>query len=255
VRPALPNRLKRKLAEGKPALGFWLSLNSIQITEIASGSGYDWLLLDMEHSLYNSESVVPHLLAARHGGDAELVVRLPGTDPDLVKRLLDAGIRSFMFPFVQTLEEARLAVASTRYPPQGIRGVAGGTRATRFGHDANYGKTYADDICVIIQIESAQAVANIPSYGTIEGLDAMLIGANDLAATMGHFGDVGHPDVQAKFDAAGKLIRATGKAAGFQFFDLAVAKRLIGEGFALAAVAGDTNIVLRGAADVLKQLG
>ena len=255
MKPSPPNLLKRKLTEGKPALGFWLSLNNIQITEIASGSGYDWLLLDMEHSLYGIESLATHLLAARHGGDAELVVRVPSVDPNLIKRLLDAGIRSFMFPFVQTVEEAKLAVASTRYPPQGIRGVANGTRTTRFGHDTTYGSTYADDICVIVQIESARATANIPEYGKIDGLDAMLIGANDLAATMGHYGDVDHPEVQAKFNEAGKLIRATGKAAGFQFFDIPLAKRLIGEGFTLAAVAGDTSIVLRGAADVLKQFG
>ena len=235
------NHLKRLLAERKTALGFWLSTNSLTVTELAAGAGWDWLLLDMEHTLLDVETVERHLLAARYAGAAaELVVRIPSTDPVLVKRLLDAGVRSFMFPFVQTLEEARLAVAATRYPPHGIRGFAGGTRANRYGRDTKYLSTYADDICVIIQIESPQAVANIPAYGGTDGIDAMLIGANDLAANMGHVGDTRHPDVAAAVDSAGRAIIATGKAAGFQFFDDR-ADHLIGQGFTLAAVAGDIH--------------
>ena len=137
-----PNALKRKLAERAPALGFWLSLNSLGGTEIAAGAGFDWLLLDMEHAVLDPESVERHVLAAHHGGGAELVVRVPSIDPALVKRLLDAGVRSFMFPFVQTVEEAQLAVASTRYPPEGIRGYSGGTRATHYGRDKSYLATH-----------------------------------------------------------------------------------------------------------------
>src|SRR5689334_10954700 len=181
-----PNRLKRKLRAGEPALGYWLSLNSLALTEMASGAGWDWLLLDAEHSTHNDESVERHLLAALNGGPAEMVVRIPRIDSALVKRLIDGGVRSFMFPFVQTVEEARLAVASTRYPPHGIRGFSGTTRASRWGKDTSYLETYADDICVIIQIESPQGISNIAAYGAIDGLDAMLIGANDLAANMGH---------------------------------------------------------------------
>ena len=247
-----PNRLKRLLAERKTALGFWLSLNSLAATEIAAGAGYDWLLLDAEHTLYTVESIERHLLAAHHAGtETELVVRVPATDPVLVKGLLDAGVRSFMFPFVQTVEEARLAVAATRYPPKGVRGFASGTRASRYGRDRSYLATYADDLCVIIQIESAAAVSNIAAYGGIDGIDAMLIGANDLAANMGHLGDTSHPDVVAKFDEAGAAIMASGKAAGFQFFDREIAARLIGKGMTLAAVGGDINVMLRGTHDVL----
>lgn len=243
-----PNALKRKLAARQPALGFWLSLNSLAVTEMVAGAGWDWLLLDMEHVLHDPETVERHLLAAHHGGPAEFVVRLPTTDPVLVKRLLDAGVRSFMFPFVQTMEEATLAVAATRYPPAGIRGYSGGTRATGYGRDKDYLTTYADEICVIIQIESAEAVGNISAYGAIEGIDAMLIGANDLAANMGHLGDTSHPDVVAKIDEAGRGIMATGKAAGFQFFDRERAQELLDRGFTLAAVAGDIDTVSRGMA-------
>ena len=247
------NHLQRRLAERQTALGFWLSTNSLTVTELAAAAGWDWLLLDMEHTLLDVETVERHLLAAHHAGSAtELVVRIPSTDPVLVKRLLDAGVRSFMFPFVETVEEARLAVASTRYPPHGIRGFAGGTRANRYGKDTSYLSTYADNICVIIQIESPRAVANIAAYGAIDGLDAMLIGANDLAANMGHVGDTRHADVAAAVESAGRDIIATGKSAGFQFFDER-AEQLIGQGFTLAAVAGDIHSLnTRMAADIAR---
>ena len=248
-----PNQLKRKLSAGQPALGYWLSLNSLAGTEMAAGAGWDWLLLDMEHSIHNVEVIESHLLAAHHGGDAELVVRIPSIDPVLVKLLIDSGVRSFMFPFVQTMEEARMAVEATRYPPHGMRGFSGTTRANRYGRDASYLKTYADDLCVIIQIETPQAVANIPAYGTIEGVDAMLIGANDLAANMGHLGDTRHPDVVRAVEGAGQAIRSTGKAAGFQFFDERAA-HLMKHGFTLAAVGGDLHTMSVGMGQRLADL-
>jgi 4-hydroxy-2-oxoheptanedioate aldolase len=250
-----PNGLKRKLAAKQPALGFWLSLNSLAVTEAATGAGWDWLLLDMEHVIHDVETVERHLLAAHHGGPAELVVRPPSLDPNLIKRLMDAGVRSYMFPFVQTVEEARLAVASTRYPPKGIRGYSGGTRANHWGRDTSYLQAYEDDLCVIIQIESPEAVANIPEYGKVEGVDAMLIGANDLTANLGHLGDTSHPELLATFDAAGKAIMATGKASGFQFFDNERSRGLLERGFTLAAVQGDLNTILRGGEQALAAFG
>lgn len=247
-----PNQLKRKLSAGQPALGYWLSLNSLAATEMAAGAGWDWLLLDMEHSIHNIEVVESHVLAALNGGSAELVVRIPSIDPVLVKQLLDGGVRSFMFPFVQTMEEARLAVESTRYPPHGMRGFSGTTRANRYGRDTDYLKSYADEVCVIIQIETPQAVTNIPTYGTIDGIDAMLIGANDLAANMGHLGDTRHPEVVRTLEGAGQAIRATGKASGFQFFDERAA-HLLKQGFTLAAVDGDLHTMSSGMARRLSE--
>ncbi len=247
------NHLKAKLSANETALGFWLSLNSVALTELAAGAGFDWLLLDAEHTVHNVESIEQHVLAGAHAGtQTELVVRIPSIDPILVKGLIDAGVRSFMFPFVQTVEEARLAVAATRYPPHGIRGYSGSTRANRYGRDKGYNASYADDICVIIQIESPQSAANIAEFGKIDGLDAMLIGANDLAANMGHLGNTAHPDVVAAFDKAAAAIMATGKAAGFQFFDREIARRLIGRGMTLAAVSGDINVMIRGTAEVVE---
>jgi len=244
-----PNELKRKLAGRQPALGYWLSLRSLAVTEMAAGLGWDWLLLDMEHVIHDVETVEQHLLAARHASSqTELVVRVPSIDPALVKRLLDGGVRSFMFPLVQTVEEARLAVASTRYPPKGIRGFSGGTRATRWGRDTSYLSTYEDDICVILQIESPETIPNIAAFGAMDGVDAMLIGANDLAANCGHLGDTSHPEVIKVFDEAALQILATGKATGFQFFNQQRAKGLMDRGLTLAAVAGDLDTLTRASA-------
>ena len=236
------NHLKQKLAAKQRALGFWLRLNSLGLTEMAAGAGWDWLLLDMEHAIYNDESVERHLLAAHHGGDAELVVRIPFIDAALVKRLMDMGVRSYMFPFVQTVEEAKLAVQATRYPPTGVRGFSGATRASRYGRDVDYLKTFADDVCVIIQIETPQAISNIAAYGEVVCADQHCIHSLDLAANMGHLGDTRHPDVARAVSDAGRAIRATGRASGFQFFDER-AKSLLDEGFTLAAVEGDLDAV------------
>lgn len=240
-----PNSFKRRLAEGKPQLGFWLSLDSLAATEIAAGGGFEWILLDTEHTGIGLDRVEQHLLAARHGGDAEFIVRVPDIDPNRVKRLLDMGVRSFMFPWVQRIEDCRLAVAATRYPPAGIRGVSGIHRGNRWSRDRDYFAHAHEDICVIVQIETPQAVTAIPEFGTVEGLDAMFIGPNDLASNMGHLGNVGHPEVTSAISEALDRVRATGKAAGILNFDPAAAGRLLAQGFTFAAIGSDATALLR----------
>jgi 4-hydroxy-2-oxoheptanedioate aldolase len=251
MRPVPPNAFKRRLADRTPQFGYWLSLNSLAATEIAAGAGYEWVLVDMEHSALNVETVEQHLLAARHGGDAEFFVRIPSVDVVLVKRLLDAGIRSFMFPNVQTVEDAKLAVAATRYPPHGIRGFAGNHRANRYTGNPDYPFTAADDICVILQVETTGAIANIPAYTAIDGVDGILVGPNDLAASMGHLAKTGHPDVQAKVSEACRLINSGGKAAGMLDFNTATTQPLLAQGFSFLAVGSDISTIVRGTKQVL----
>lgn len=251
MRPIPPNMFKRRLADRAARQpGFWLSLNSLAATEMAAGAGFDWLLLDMEHTPIDVESVEHHLLAARHGGDAEFVVRVPSIDPVLVKRLLDTGIRSFMFPNVQTVDEARLAVAATRYPPAGMRGYSGINRANRFAGNPGYAAQAHEDIVVILQVETEAAIANIPDYGNIPGVDGMLVGPNDLAASLGLLGQSGHPDVLARVGAARSAIVASGVAAGMLDFNPATAQGLFDDGFGFVAVGGDSTTLVRG----MKQL-
>jgi len=154
------NRFKRALAAGNQQIGLWMSLASPSPTEVAAGAGFDWLLLDMEHSPNELPDIAHHLRAAE-GGTAEPVVRVPWNEPVIVKRLLDIGARTLLFPFVQSAEEARRAVTATRYPPQGIRGFAGTTRANRYGRVAGYAQNAAEEICVLVQCETRKAVADI----------------------------------------------------------------------------------------------
>lgn len=245
MRQLPPNAFKRRLYDRTPQPGYWLSLNSLAATEVAAGAGFDWLLLDMEHSTLSIETVERHLLAAHHGGDAEFMVRVPSVDPVIVKRLLDAGVRNFMFPYVQTVEDARLAVAATRYPPAGIRGYAGNTRANRYATDAAYAAKAHEEIAVILQVETPQALANIPAYGAIDGVDGIFIGPNDLAASVGLVGQSTHPDVRKLVLEAGSAIRATGKAAGMLDFNIDTARPLLAGDFDFVAVGSDLYTLAR----------
>ena len=180
------NVFKRRLQDGARQPGLWLTLESPTATEILAGAGYDWLLLDMEHTTVDPSQVADHIRAAS-GGTAELAVRIPYNEPVMVKRLLDAGIRTLMFPYVQSAAEARAAVAATRYPPDGIRGVSGNMRANSYARVRNYGEVYRTQQCVIVQLESPKAIAAIEEIAAIEGVDALFIGPNDLAAQHGPF--------------------------------------------------------------------
>src|SRR5690349_8429308 len=200
------NHFKRGIASGgTPQIGLWLSLASPFATEIVAGAGFDWVLVDMEHSA-NDLSEVGHHLRAAVGGTAEPVVRPPWNEPVMVKRLLDIGVRSFLFPFVQSAEEARRAVAATRYPPDGIRGVAVATRANRYGRVPDYPKRAAEEICILVQVETRRAVQEIEAIAAVDGVDGIFIGPSDLAADMGHLGNSQHPEVQDAILEAGRRI-------------------------------------------------
>jgi 4-hydroxy-2-oxoheptanedioate aldolase len=238
------NRFKRALASRTPQIGLWMSLASPAATEVAAGSGFDWLLLDMEHSPNELPDIAHHLRAAE-GGTAEPVVRVPWNEPVMVKRLLDIGARTLLFPFVQSAEEARRAVAATRYPPQGIRGFAGTTRANRYGRVADYAKRASEEICVLVQCETRKAVADIPAIAATDGVDGIFIGPADLAADMGHLADTQHADVQAAILDAGKRIRASGKAPGFLSTREDETRRVLDGGFLFVAVGSDVGVLAR----------
>jgi 4-hydroxy-2-oxoheptanedioate aldolase len=245
MRDDLPqNRFKHALAQGKPQIGLWLSLASPAVTEVAAGAGFDWLLLDMEHAPNELPDIAHHLRAAE-GGTAEPVVRVPWNEPVIVKRLLDIGARSLLFPFVQSAEEARRAVAATRYPPHGIRGFAGTTRANRYGRVRDYAKRAAEAICVLVQSETRRAVADIPAIAAVEGIDGVFIGPADLAADMGHLADTQHAEVQAAILDAGRRIREGGKAPGFLSLREDETRRVLAGGFTFVAVGTDVALLAR----------
>jgi 4-hydroxy-2-oxoheptanedioate aldolase len=253
MRDDLPrNRFKHALAAGTRQLGLWLSLASPAATEIAAGAGFDWLLLDMEHSPNELPDIAHHLRAAE-GGTAEPVVRVPWNDPVMVKRLLDIGARSLLFPFVQSVEEARRAVAATRYPPDGIRGYAGATRANRYGRVKDYAQRAAEELCVLVQCETRKAVADISGIAALPGIDGIFIGPSDLAADMGHLGDTQHPEVQAAILEAGRRIKAAAKAPGFLSLREDETRRVLDAGFLFVAIGTDVSLLARQSEALLRR--
>ena len=191
--------LKQTLRPGSRLSGFWLSLCSPTVTEIAAGSGIDWLLLDMEHAPNDLSQITDHLRAATSAApDAQMVVRMPSSDQTMTKRLLDIGVQNLMFPMIQNAEDARRAVSWTRYPPEGLRGISATIRANNYARQTDYLSTYTDAQCVIVQVETPEAVDQIPAIAAVAGVDAIFIGPGDLSSAMGHTGNPMHPDVQEK---------------------------------------------------------
>jgi 4-hydroxy-2-oxoheptanedioate aldolase len=248
-----PNMFKRNLTAGKQQIGMWLAMDSLMATEILAGSGYDWLLLDMEHACIDVSEVLNHLRAAK-GGTAELVVRIPWSDPIMMKRLLDAGVRSFMIPMVQSAAEAQLVVDATRYPPHGIRGLAGNTRASNFNRIPSYVSSCQEEQCIVVQIETPAAVEAIETIGAIDGIDGLFIGPNDLSANMGFTGKAGAPEVKQLVARALQKMKATGKAPGILNFVPTEARALLASGFVFIAVGSDASIVARRSETLLQEI-
>ena len=238
------NQLKRALRDGRPQIGLWSMLSSHITVEVIAGSGFDWLLLDTEHSP-NELPMVQSQLQAMIGGTASAVVRVVWNDAVVFKRLLDIGVQSFLVPFVQNADEARRAVAATRYPPLGIRGVAAAHRANRYGRVKDYAKRANDEICVIVQLETRVALGNLEAIAAVDGVDALFIGPSDLAADLGHIGDNAHPDVRATIDDTIGRIRKTGKAAGILAPVEADARHWLEVGARFVAVGSDVGVLAR----------
>jgi 4-hydroxy-2-oxoheptanedioate aldolase len=240
------NSFKHALAAGRPQIGLWSSLASNVTVELIAAAGYDWILLDMEHSPNDLESLLGQLQAAEPY-PTHAVVRVPWNDTVLLKRVLDIGAQSVLVPMVNTAEEARAAVAAMRYPPRGIRGVAGQTRASRFGRVPGYGRRAEEQLCLIVQVETAAAIERIEAIAAVDGVDAMFIGPSDLAASMGHPGEAGHPAVIEAVTAAIRRIVAAGKPAGVLTQDAAFTRLCIEAGSTFTAVGTDLGVLLRGA--------
>lgn len=237
------NKLKKALAGGKTQLGIWSNLKSPMVAEALCYTSFDWIVIDMEHGPNDIGDVISQLQAMA-AGDLSPVVRPPWNDLVIIKRLLDAGVQSLVIPYIQNLEEARSAVAATRYPPEGVRGVAGGSRATRFGQIKDYQQKAADELCVILQVETVEAVEHIEAIAGVEGVDAIFVGPADLAASMGHLGNFDHPEVQAKILEAATRIKNAGQVPGILSFNVERAKEYIEMGYQFVAVGSDQSLLV-----------
>jgi len=239
------NTFKRALKAGKPQIGLWCSLSSHYAIELVAGSGFDWLLLDTEHSPNDLESVLTQLQAAAPY-PTHPVVRVPWNDMVTIKRFLDIGSQTILIPYVQDAEEAKAAVAHTRYPPAGVRGVAGGTRATRWGRVKDYAKRAHEEICVLVQVETQTALDNLERIAAVDGVDGVFIGPADLHASLGYPGETNNPKVMPVIDEAVRRIRKAGKAPGILTTVEADARRWLECGGQFVAVGVDTVVLARG---------
>jgi 4-hydroxy-2-oxoheptanedioate aldolase len=241
------NAFKRAIKAGRQQIGLWCSLPSHVTVEVVAGAGFDWLLLDTEHSANELPMVYSQLQAAASGGPAHPVVRLPWNDAVMIKRFLDAGAQTLLLPMVETAAEAKRAVEATRYPPQGIRGFAGAARASRFGRVGAYHVRAHEELCVLVQVETRRGLENLDAIAATEGIDGVFIGPGDLSAALGYLGQQKHPDVVAIIEGAIRRIRALGNAPGILTSDEALARRYIEAGSLFTAVGADISLLARGA--------
>lgn len=244
------NKFKGALKSGRQLPGLWSSIGSNIVAEILAHSDFDWVTLDTEHTHNETPALVSQMQAMK-GGNASVLVRPAWNDAVLIKRILDIGAQSLVIPFVQNAEEARAAVAATRYPPEGIRGAAGGSRAASYGRNKNYLHEAANEIAVIVQIETGEAVQEIEAIASVPGVDAVFIGPSDLSASLGHLNNPNHEDVQVVIKGAIEKLIAMGKPGGTLAFNPVDAQRYFDWGFTFVAVGSDVKLLTQGSHDLL----
>jgi 4-hydroxy-2-oxoheptanedioate aldolase len=240
------NAFKHAIAAGKLQIGLWSSLCSNIAAEIISDSGFDWILLDSEHSPNEIPDLLGQLQAVARGA-ATPIIRPAWNDAVLAKRALDIGAQTLLFPYVQNAEEARRAVASMRYPPEGIRGVSVASRASRFGRTPGYLAKANGEMCALVQVETRSALDQLESIAGVEGVDGVFIGPSDLAASLGHLGNPQASDVQKAIQDAGKRLKAIGKPAGILTGNEEEARRYMDWGYRFVAVGADVGLLAKNA--------
>jgi len=240
------NNFKHAIKAGKLQIGLWSSLCSNIVSEVIADSGFDWILLDTEHAPNELPNVVSQLQSVMRG-TATPIVRPAWNDTVLLKRYLDAGAPAVLLPFVQNAEEAKAAVAATRYPPRGIRGITTSGRASRFGRVKDYLKNADSEICVLVQAETKEALGNLEAIAAVDGVDGIFIGPADLSASFGHIGNPQHPEVQQAIQDTAVRLKKAGKPAGILTSNEDEARRYIEWGYTFVAVGSDLGILTRGA--------
>lgn len=239
------NPFKRKLSQGRPQFGLFAMSLTAQTADALAPSGFDFLLFDAEHTPTSLPTLYTQVLALAPSA-TRCLIRMPSADPVLFKPVLDMGMDTVMVPNVRTVEEAEQAVRAVQYPPRGIRGVGGSVRATNFGRDTGYYARAAEDVCLLLQIESGQGLANIEAIAAVSGIDGLFIGPVDLATDLGHLAQPTHPDVVAACLDGIRRIRAAGKAAGILAGE-AQAQAYLDAGATMVCLGSDLGLLTRAA--------
>ncbi|MCR8913919.1 4-hydroxy-2-oxoheptanedioate aldolase [Marinobacter panjinensis] len=237
------NRFKQGLATGETQYGLWLGLPDNSAAEIAAAAGFDWLLIDGEHAPFDLRTIMSHLQAMAPY-DVAPVVRCVEGNTALIKQLLDIGVQTLLVPMVEDAEQAKQLVKAVRYPPDGIRGLGTSlARAARWNQIPGYLKKANDEICLIVQVETASAMENLDEILAIEGVDGVFIGPSDLSASMGYIGDAGNREVVDTINKGLHRIRTAGKYAGLLCPDPSLAESYIRQGANFVGVGVDTLIL------------
>jgi 4-hydroxy-2-oxoheptanedioate aldolase len=248
------NRFKQALKTGEKQIGLWVSLSNPYAAEIVAASGYDWVVLDMEHAPSELTSVLGQLQVFAAYPATTALVRPDWNDPVKVKRLLDMGAPGLVFPMVQSVAEAELAVSATRYPPHGIRGVAGSIRANKFGRIVDYYDRVVEETAVIVQVETRKALDCAEAIGAVKGVDGVFFGPADIAADMGYLGKHMSTEVWDVIRPVAARLIAQGVPVGTLVTDPVFAAQLLDEGFTFVACGIDTGLLAKGADALLAQV-
>jgi 2-dehydro-3-deoxyglucarate aldolase/4-hydroxy-2-oxoheptanedioate aldolase len=247
------NEFRRALAEKRRVIGTWLMMDNPVTAEAMSYAGFDFLVIDMEHSGTDVREARAQLQAIE-GGGASALVRLPATEPVVTKKVLDLGAQSLMFPMIQTAEDARRAVSYTRYAPEGVRGMAAMHRASRYTTVDGYLEKAARELCVTVQIETVQGVANAADIANVPGVDGLFVGPGDLSASLGVIGQVTHAKVIENVERVLADAHAAGKPAGILAANEELGERYARLGFDFVAVASDLAFLMKGARGALARV-
>jgi len=239
------NLFKQALQRGTVQIGLWQALADPYAAEICAGSGFDWLLLDGEHAPNDLRSLLAALQAVAPY-PVHPVVRVPQGDTALIKQVLDIGATTLLVPMVESPEQAAQLVRAMRYPPQGVRGVGSAiARSARWGRYPRYLHEANERVCLLVQVESQRALAEIDAIAAVDGVDGVFIGPSDLAASMGYLGQPAHPEVRTAIDGAIRAITRAGKAPGILCADEALARHYLALGACFVAVGVDTTLLVR----------
>lgn len=248
-----PNPFTAGLRAHERQIGLWISLSSNFVAEVTAHAGYDWALIDMEHSPNDYFSVLGQLQAFA-ATKTTAIVRVEWNDAVAVKRLLDLGAPGLLFPMIRSTEEARAAVAATRYPPHGVRGVSGATRATKFGRVSDYTQRIEDETAVLLQLETRAAIEQADEIAQVPGVSGIFFGPADIAADLGHLGQPMHPEVWALIRPAAQRLIARGIPVGTLVLDPAFAAELLNDGFSFVACGTDAALLARASDDLLARV-
>lgn len=250
---ALPeNPFKQGILARREQIGLWSALCDPYIAEICAGAGFDWMLIDAEHSPNDLRTILGQLQAMAPY-PTQPVVRPRIGDVPLIKQILELGVQNLLIPLVESAEQADLMARAMRYPPVGVRGVGSAlARSSRWNRIPDYLATADEQMCLLVQVETRRGLDNIDAIAAVPGVDGVFIGPKDLSAAIGFLGDTTHPEVQETIRQSAERIRAAGKAAGILADNPDLARRYLSWGFSFVAVGSDAGLLARGAENLAK---